>query len=41
VTRNLPLSIADVSERFDVADLKQDGDLARMVAEANIPDVNQ
>ncbi len=41
VTRNLPLSIADVSERFDVADLKQDGDLARMVAEAHIPDVNQ
>jgi len=41
VTRNLPLSIADVSDRFEVADLKQDGDLARMVAEANIPDVNQ
>jgi cytoskeletal protein RodZ len=41
VTRNLPLSIADVSQRFDVADLKQDGDLARMVAEAHIPDVNQ
>ncbi|PCH71808.1 MAG: helix-turn-helix domain-containing protein [Rhodobacteraceae bacterium] len=41
VTRNLPLSIADVSDRFDVADLKQDGDLARMVAEAHIPDVNQ
>ncbi len=33
VTRNLPLSIAEVSNRFEVADLAQDGDLARMVAE--------
>ena len=41
VTRNLPLSIAEVSGRFDVADLKQDGDLARMVAEAQITDVTQ
>lgn len=36
VTRNLSLSIAEVSDRFDVADPQQDGDLARMVAEAQI-----
>lgn len=41
VTRNLPLSIAEVSDRYDVADLEQDGDLARMVAEAQIHNVNQ
>lgn len=34
VTSNLPLSIASVTERFQVADVKQDGDLARMVAQA-------
>ena len=34
VTSNLPLSIEAVQERFEVADLEQDGDLARMVAEA-------
>lgn len=33
VTKNLPLSIDTVTERFDVADLEQDRDLARMVAE--------
>jgi Helix-turn-helix domain/RodZ C-terminal domain len=41
VTRNLALSIAEVSQRFEVADLEQDGDLARVVAEAQIADVNQ
>jgi len=41
VTRNLPLSIAEVSDRFEVADLKDDADLARMVAEAQIPNVGQ
>lgn len=41
VTRNLPLSIAEVSDRFEVADLEQDGDLARMVAEAKITTVGQ
>ena len=41
VTRKLPLSIAEVSDRFDVADVEQDGDLARMVAEAQIPNVSQ
>ncbi|MCB1362506.1 MAG: DUF4115 domain-containing protein [Rhodobacteraceae bacterium] len=34
VTSNLPLSIASVTERFQVADIEQDRDLARMVAEA-------
>ncbi|MFK7753703.1 MAG: helix-turn-helix domain-containing protein [Sedimentitalea sp.] len=34
VTSNLPLSIATVMERFEVADLNRDRDLARMVAEA-------
>lgn len=34
VTSNLPLSIASVTERFQVADVEQDRDLARMVAEA-------
>ena len=33
VTKNLPLSIDSVVERFDVADLEQDRDLAKMVAE--------
>lgn len=41
VTRNLPLSVAEVSDRFEVADLERDGDLARVVAQAQIPDVNQ
>lgn len=34
VTKNLPLSIAEVGERYQVADIEQDRDLARMVAEA-------
>ncbi len=34
VTANLPLSIAAVQDRFQVADLERDRDLARMVAEA-------
>lgn len=34
VTSNLSLSIDAVKERFQVADLEQDSDLARMVAEA-------
>ncbi|MVO18305.1 helix-turn-helix domain-containing protein [Parasedimentitalea huanghaiensis] len=33
VTRNLPLSIDSVTERFDVANIDQDRDLAKMVAE--------
>ncbi|AZV77823.1 DUF4115 domain-containing protein [Parasedimentitalea marina] len=33
VTSNLPLSIDNVTDRFDVADLDQDRDLAKMVAE--------
>lgn len=33
VTKNLPLSIDSVTDRFDVADLDQDRDLAKMVAE--------
>jgi len=41
VTRNLPLSIAEVSDRFEAADLEQDGDLARMVAEAQITNIDQ
>ncbi len=40
VTRNLALSVTEISDRYDVADLEQDGDLARMVAQAQIPDVN-
>jgi len=36
VTKNLPLSIDAITERFEVADLEQDGDLARMVAEVNL-----
>ncbi|MEO9780214.1 MAG: RodZ domain-containing protein [Sedimentitalea sp.] len=35
VTSKLPLSIDTVQDRFQVADLEQDRDLARMVAEAN------
>ena len=34
VTSKLPLSIDEVTQRFVVADLEQDRDLARMVAEA-------
>ena len=34
VTSNLPLSLDTVAERFAVADLEQDRDLARVVAEA-------
>ncbi|MGV6847462.1 MAG: helix-turn-helix domain-containing protein [Marinibacterium sp.] len=34
VTSNVPLSIDHVEESFAVADLEQDGDLARVVAEA-------
>ena len=37
VTSNLPLSIDEVTQRFQVADLNRDGDLARMVAEAAQP----
>ncbi len=33
VTKNVPLSIEAVTERFEVADLERDRDLARMVAE--------
>lgn len=36
VTSNLPLSIEAVTDRFQVADLEQDRDLARLVAEAEI-----
>ena len=35
--RNLPLTIDTVTERFQLADLEQDVDLARMVAEAQSP----
>ncbi|MDP5215985.1 DUF4115 domain-containing protein [Ruegeria sp. 2205SS24-7] len=39
VTKNLPLSIDAVNERYQVADIKQDGDLARVVAEMQtLPD---
>lgn len=34
VTKNLPMSIDEVTERFEVADLEQDSDLARVVAQA-------
>ncbi|MEX0320115.1 MAG: helix-turn-helix domain-containing protein [Ruegeria sp.] len=34
VTKNIALSIDAVTERYQVADMEQDGDLARMVAEA-------
>lgn len=34
VTKNVPLSIDAVTTTYQVADLEQDGDLARMVAEA-------
>lgn len=34
VTKNLPLSIPEVTQRFAVADLQSDRDLARVVAEA-------
>lgn len=34
VTSNLPLSVEAISSRYQVADLEQDRDLARMVAEA-------
>ncbi len=36
VTSNLPLSRDAVAERFEVADLQNDGDLARVVAEAQV-----
>lgn len=36
VTKNLPLSIDEVGQRYEVADLEQDRDLARMVAEAQV-----
>lgn len=38
VTSNLPLSTEEISARFQVADLEQDRDLARMVAEAQPTD---
>lgn len=34
VTKNLPLSIAEITDRYEVANLEADQDLARMVAEA-------
>ncbi|WP_146346897.1 helix-turn-helix domain-containing protein [Phaeobacter marinintestinus] len=37
VTKNLPLSIAEVTDRFEVANLEQDNDLARVVAELQTP----
>lgn len=37
VTSKLPLSISEVTERFELADLESDGDLARLVAEARTP----
>jgi len=36
VTRNVQLSINSVTERFDVADLQQDRDLAKLVAELEV-----
>lgn len=41
VTSNLPLSIDEVTGRFEVADLDQDRDLARMVAEAQTQPADQ
>lgn len=41
VTSKLPLSIAEVTERFEIADMDQDRDLARMVAEAQTTPVDQ
>ncbi len=38
VTSNLPLSVEAVTERFQLADLEKDRDLARMVAEAETTD---
>ena len=38
VTSNLPLSTEEISARFEVADLEQDRDLARMVAQAQPTD---
>ena len=36
VTSNLPLSTQEIAARYQVADLEQDSDLARMVAEAEL-----
>ncbi len=36
VTSNLPLSTDEIAARYEVADLEQDRDLARMVAEAQL-----
>ena len=41
VTSNLPLSIESVMERFEIADIEQDTDLARVVAEAQTPVAGQ
>jgi len=41
VTSNLPLSTDEIAARFQVADLDQDRDLARMVAEAQLQPVDQ
>jgi len=41
VTSNLPLSIDEITGRFQVADLEQDRDLARMVAEAQTQPADQ
>lgn len=41
VTSNLPLSTDEIAARYQVADLEQDRDLARMVAEAQIQPADQ
>ena len=41
VTSNLPLSTDEIAARFQVADLDQDRDLARMVAEAQLQPADQ
>ncbi|GAA6201639.1 RodZ domain-containing protein [Aquicoccus sp. SU-CL01552] len=41
VTSNLPLSTDEIAARFQVADLEQDRDLARMVAEAQLQPADQ
>ena len=41
VTSKLPLSIFEITDRYSVADLQQDGDLAKMVAEAQTQPVDQ
>lgn len=41
VTKDLPLSIDEVTGRYQVADIAQDSDLARMVAEAQTAPVDE